>query len=1005
MHISKILKSSLLLPLLLATQPVQAWAIPTSGSEQDARTEKAENLKDDIRFSRDLARYRYFDLAVDWLAGIEKSGGLDAEAKTEVSLAKATISQMASEYALTREGRKAYYDDAVKHFDEAVKGMGAGTNRDKGNAVVEGFAKVLVNKGKFYTDELTRMKSDGADAALLLETRKVAEEAFREAVKTLNGAYADLSKASEELIDSDELESQYLSELALQALYRKGESYFYWALLYEPQDFNREDYLSKCIESLVDYMWEAGDETIFALYAYYFQGIAEWELGKIQPDQVSDHDEKALSSLRHIYSEYGIDVSQLKNLAEQDRIFVQGLMEKAYRGVADIYRTAAARIEATETLSDTDDLTELAESYGCVGDKPWMAKAPVFRPGLIKALRGGAIAVITDMIARFDAERLKLTEEGYSALLTKARTLHDAGNAPEALTIAKDVAENNENSLVGLAAQNLLSQLLQDTDEDAQPPSVLRLVADGAIAGSRWMEAVHALHGVIAASRTDEDRAKYLFQAWTDIGNCYRSMARNLEAALAFETGFDLAQAAGDSSAAGDLALEAYNAWDRRFRETKQDFDMQERNRVRGIVTSLGISGDIQFFVAREAFSNAEGMGNKDPEAQKKAYETAIDELAKVAESSAYYERSLVRLGRAHAGAGQLKKAIKTFDQLLQRIKDPKHAVGLDKKKAQQRRYAHAEAIYYKAGVLLTEEQFPEVLDTLEGYEAEFEDQVGYFPNVAFYRVRAKVGLGEWSAAEDLLSGMVSKYEGHATVPYATNSVATGYFTAYQQAGDKTSGEALDHLRRAAEYLDEYNRLTGYDSFQNLKNVADWFKEIGELARAEENYQRLIAKYGKKPNYTATIEKDVTPKLAEVLLKLHKFQEALPLWTRVYAANRKDRAVVRSYALCLGGWMDEKEDRGMWEYTEIPGAGQYQKAMDIWLELKEGVEAAGEKDSPHWWECMTNFVYCQYMLGKTNPQAKAGAIRLIANWKAVHPKLGGDPFDRRIKMLDRALAR
>ena len=70
-----------------------------------------------------------------------------------------------------------------------------------------------------------------------------------------------------------------------------------------------------------------------------------------------------------------------------------------------------------------------------------------------------------------------------------------------------------------------------------------------------------------------------------------------------------------------------------------------------------------------------------------------------------------------------------------------------------------------------------------------------------------------------------------------------------------------------------------------------------------------------------------------------------------------------------------------------------------------GIEDAGDKGTQAWWDCMTGFLYCQYMEGKTNPQAKKAALRMIANWKAVLPELGGDPFNRRIKMFERALSR
>lgn len=984
--------------------PVLAILMATPCAAATLDEQQSANLRDDIRFSRDLARYRFFDLAVDWLAEIEGSSRLDTDSKTEVSLAKATISRLASEYALTREGRKTYYDDAIKHYQEALDSMGTEMTQDKGESTVEGLAKVQVNKGKFYTDEIERLKADGLGDDKIREARSTAEEAFRGAVKTLNAAYSELADLASQMQanNTDEQQVQMITDLSLHALYRKGESYYYWALLYEMQDFNREDYLNKGVESLVDYIWEAGDESIFALYAYYFQGMAEWELGKVQPDQAASHDEKSLASLLHIVSEYGIDMGQLPALAEEERNFVLGLVERTYRGISEVYRAAASRFEASETLSDTDDLTSVAQGYQLVGDQKWMTKAPVFKPALVKSLRGAAIDLVGQLEERASAHRLKLSEEGHRALLAKARALVDAGSAPTALTIAKEVAQSNEGTLVGLEAQSLLGDLLEITDESAQPASVLRLVADGYIAESRWLDAVDALHGLVDSCRSEQDRADFLTAAWNDIGGCYQNEGRNLEAALAFESGFEAAKTIDDELAVGDLALGAYNAWDRRFRETRNDFDKQERNRVRQIVTSLGISGDIQFLVAKEAYSNAAAT-TKEPAARKKAFEDAVEELAAVAPSSSYYERALVYKARAEAGAGRTDDALKSFKTLLDRIENPDNAVGLDKKKAQQREYASAEAIFYRAEVLLDANKYDEVFDSLEGYEEKFENQAPYFPNVYYFRIRAKAGLDEFAAAEDLLGRMESNFEGHGTVPYAINQVATAFFKAYEAAEDKTTEEARTHLGKAAGYLSRYNQASGYGSFANLRNVADWYKELGELKLAEENYVRLMDKFGKKPEHRKTINGSIKKSLGEVLLELQKFQDALPLWSEVYAANRKDRNVVQKYALCLGGWLQETEDRNVFSYTEITGAGEYKEAMNIWIELKKGIEDAGDKGSDAWWECMTNYLYCQYMLSKTDPQQKRAANGLISNWEALHPDLGGDPWRRLIRKLKRAL--
>lgn len=957
--------------------------------------ESGENLTDDIRFSRDLARYRFFDLAVEWLAQIEKQSGLDEDNRIEVSLAKATISRLASENALTTDERKRYYDEAITHYQEAIEGMGKVMTSRKGESIVDGLSSVLLSKGQFYTDLIEQMKANEADAEVIKAARASAEEAYREVVKTLNTGYADLQQAA---LDTG---SNRLTDLAMFALYRKGESYYRWALLYEPQDFNREDYLVKCGESLLDYIWEAGEETIWVLWAYYYQGMAEYERGFVSPENAAKHDETALASLTHIFSDFGVDFEQLPTLADDARDFVLGLAEQSFRGVAMIYRNAASRIEASQTISDTDDITSMAQGYQVVGDKTWQIKGPVFKPALVAALRRGSIAMIEELEQRMAKHRLKPTPEGYRALLEKSRTLVDLGRGPEALEIVRNVAEKNERNLVGLEAQRLLGNLLDSTDEGSQPPSVLRLAMDGLLSEERWRDAVAIGHQLVNACESDEDKATYLTTAWKDIGGCYQVLSRFLEAAVAYEAGYEAARTINDEDARGELALEAYNAWDRRYRETKQDFDQRERNRVRDVVTRLGASSDIQFMVARESYSNA--TGEPDADKKKALYATAAVDLAKVDDTSNYYERALVLKARSEEGAGKPEDAIKTFDRLFERAGDV--GVAHSKKMTQQREIALAEAAFYKAGVLLDLGRFQDVLDALEGYESKHEKQAPFFANVAYYRIRAQIGLNQWDRAEQLLGSLEANYPKASTVGYAINAVAAGFYDAYRAHAEPDSEEALGLLRKAADYLSRYNKSSGYGSFTNVRNVADWYKKIGELNLAEESYKRLIDRFGKQPKYASTIDSKVKQDYAEVLLAQRNFQDAIPLWTEVYAANRKNRTVVRSYALCLGGWLEEEENRGLYTYTEIPGAGQYREAMDMWVELKKGLEDAGEKSTPGWWETVANYLYCNHMAAKQNPQLKAAGLKLIANYKALHPDLGGGLYKRTIDKLERSFQR
>ena len=958
------------------------------------------NLTDDIRFSRDLARYRYFDLAVNWLADIEKRGSLDADNRIEVALAKATISRLASEHALSIADRKRFYDEAVAHYQEAIDGMGKIMSPRKAEAIVDGLATVLLSKGQFYSDYIEILKSEEAGDDAVTEARSAAEEAYRDVVKTLNTAYSDLTDAAADAND----DAERLTYLSLFALYRKGESYYRWALLYPAQDFNREDYLVKCGETLVDYIWEAGDETIWALWAYYYQGMAEYQRGIISPENAARHDETALASLVHIFSDFGIDFKQLPSLGAGERDFVLGLAEKSYAGVTSLYRQAANRIEASQTITDTDDLTSVAQSYQVVGEKSWMAKPPVFRPALVQALRRGAIAQIDELEAKHAANRLRPTPEGYRAMLEKSRVLVDLGQGAVALEIVRNVAEKNERHLVGLEAQRLLGDLLDSTDEGSQPASVLRLALDGLISEERFIDALPVAHQLVRACEASEEDAKeYLTTAWKDIGGCYQILSRYLEAALAYEAGYDAARGLGDKDAQGDLALEGYNAWDRRYRETKQDFDKKERNRVRDLVTKLGASSDLQFLVARESYSNA--SGEKDPAKKKALYATAVTELSKVDDSSKYIERAMVLKARSQVGAEQPDEAIKTFDSLFTRAKNPKHGVAHSKTLAQQREIALAEAAFYKAGVLLSKDDFASVMTTLDSYESKHTGQAPFYPNVKYYRIRAQVGLGQWDTAETMLGELEAAHPKARTVGYAINAVAAGFYDAYRGHADSASEDAQALLRKAAGYLGRYNELGGYGSFTNLKNVADWSKEIGEFDTAIENYKRLIDRFGKQPKYAKTVEDKVKRNYAEVLLAKRSFQDAIPLWTEVYAANRKNREVVRSYARCLGGWLEATENRGLYTFTEVPGAGQYMEAMEKWFELKKGLEDATEKGSEGWWECIVNYLFCNYMAAKSEPQLKQAGLKLIDNYKALHPTLGGPDNKRKIQKLEQLLQR
>lgn len=985
---------SIVASFLTLTAVACTWTTSAGFAAEQTAEQKHQNLLDDIAYSRDIARYRYFDLAVEWLATIEKRPDLDAESKSEVLLAKATIARLASDYALTRAERQKYFDEGIKNYTDALASMDTTMNTRRGEAVVTGLASLLVSKGKFYSDDVATLRSQGK-LEEMKAARTTAEEAFKEAVKTLNAAVAELDGRSEDE-DLSEADKTKIQDLALFGRFHKGEAYYTWAMLYENQDFNREDYLKKTTEVLEEFIWSAGDENFFTVYAYYYMGMAEFELGRIDVDHAPEHDEKSLASLTHIFSESGIDFTKLGALGDDEREFVQEVAEKAYLGVCQLYRNAATRYEQSSTITDTDDLTEQARKYLVVKegdtDPAWKAGAPVFKPAIVTALRSAAV----DAIDRFEKQvadnKLTFGPMGHYARLEKARAMADRGDASGAMTLVKDVVEKNADNIVGYDGGILLAELSQESGSGSQPPSVLTLIAQGFVSDGKVPEAIAAYHQVIAACKDPEDAKKFGAPAWLQIGRGYDSVSRFLEASLAYEEGMAYAQKAADEESLAELATSAYSAWDRRFRETKDEFDQNQRNRVRKIVTDLNLSADLQYFTAREAYSNAGAM--KSGAERDAAFKAAQAEFQKVAEDSQYYERALVFQARCVAATKDVAGAIKIFEGLFARAKDPKFATALDKKKDYQRDIALAEATFYQADALLNVGRFDEVLKSLDGYETKYAKQSAFYSSVELYRLRALVGLKRFADAEALVSKMASQYPNDNNTTNAYAEIAKGYYAAFDAIKEPTDEKkALE--RKTADYFALHNERTGFASFTNLKNVALWYSDLGELKLAEDNFRRLFDKFGKNPAQQKEL-RDVKHSFAATLNRGDKFADAEPIWRDVFAFKSRDRGVVREFARCLGGYLREEGN----VYKEITGVGKFAEARELDVKLLKGIEDAGEKNSADYWQARVDYFFHLTMEGRQDPNAKEQAKKLFANWEALNPELGGEKTAKMLKRLN-----
>jgi hypothetical protein len=960
------------------------------------------NLSDDIAFARDLARYRYFDLAISWLDDLEKGGKFDAGGKSELGLARATIARIASQFAPKRDERKKYFDEAIGLYRTAIGDMQE-LDAEKGEDVIDGLCAALIDKGKFWADELLQLRANEAPDADLKTARANAEDAFKEAVKTLNQASDLLSQAAGGS-NVPAATVTRLEQLAQFALYRKGEAYYNWAATYDASEFSREDNLKKCIEAMNDYIWEAGNESIWAFWSSYYMGVAEFELSRGSAAknyaEFVPHHEKALAMLTHTFDpDGGVSLENVaeQGLAENELTFVLEVVERAYLSTAQVYRAAANNFEAMS--EEPKDLDKFAQMYAVYGDKEGQVKSPVDRPSLVVALRSAGVARIDELKARFQKHKFEFGDYGYRALLEQASLYVDLGAAGKGVGTVTEIAQKKSGTLVGLQAQAMLSQLLS-SDSGAQSAQVWHLSATGAFSESRWLDAIEDFHKCIASATTPEDQKEFAVDAWSKIGVCYLQVSRHLEAALAYEQGLEAARASGMDDLVAELAIDAYNAWSARFTQTKDPFDQGQRDRVRKIVTDLGASPDVQYFVARETFTNAQA--EKDAAKKKALYAQAEGEFSKVTDTSIYYERALVYLARCQDDAGNPDKAISTFETFFKRVDDP-NGIAPEGKRAKNREIARAEAVYYRAGVLLIDKKdFAAALKTLDGYEKTFPNQQPFFPLVQNFRVQCQVGLGKRAEAEAIVVAMLKDAPTHAATTSSLNQIATAYSEGARTARDaKNDADIESNIAKAAEYLGMHNEKTGFASFANLRYVADWHAELAELSRkkgddaardasygrAKENYARLLDKFGKNAAFAKTIETEVMAGYGKVLIGLQDFQTASPIWRKLYDANRRNQEAAENHAKCLGGWIEFSNRK----FLEITGTGQHKEAALVWADLRKALELANQKHTPGWWYVSTQLVYELYLSGKTNPADSKEALNIINNWKALLPELGGTP--------------
>jgi len=899
---------------------------------------------DEISFARNLARYRMFDLATEHIQRLEITEIPQAD-RLACLYARAFIEKVGGDHDSTTDGRLSLLKAAIGHYGEFLSKIGP----DHKNANdARGEAAACQRKlGRL----LAMLAGEGVDPAA---NRAAAETAFRDAIKQLNALFNARKKAWEAMPDEDPGDSNAdRSERspkdeakldAYDAIYELSATYYEWSQLYPENDLNRQDYLKKCLEQATEFLWDFSD-TFRAYEVNYYAGLANLGLGQL---------DAGMANL-----EYIIDDSKTGNgapkvidnnpdLPREYVAEVTAIVEKTYLELARTFNRQSK-------YGDTDKLmTRLEEYY-----KKYSA-------------RGAKRAALGEMF---------LLEVG----LARFRS----GN-PNGMKLLEEVAQRNPGNDVGQRAGELIAEAVRASSGAggavSLPPSTWITTATAARNQNKLLDAIDGFHnalGNLTQIGDENERSRIASECWYDIGNCYRTIGRNVEAALAFQEGLAVAsrRKESDEELVQRIGISWYNTLVSRFKETKNAGDRKSKDdALRKLASDYNVK-NTQYLVAKDEFEQARLVAADKREERAKAFAECAAKLAQIKADDSNYDRARILLARCEGEQGELDRkryeaALRTLDAFDAHARE--HEPPPDKARLVAREVSRTESVYYRSEYLLALGQHEKLLDALKSFEKDFAGQKAFFPEVNYRRLMALLALDRLADAEALFTEVSRQIEAGTIGPWR-DSAAFWLSRAYLAAADKETDAAKQRALRSrgAELMVTYCRMSAYNSYNNLNSAAEAYARVEEWAKAEETYRKLIEVFGKDAQYRESIDQRAKRSYAEALVQQKKFKEAEPLYGQLELLFPKDPGLLRDAARCYGGWVEIVDRKAV----EVPGSGNYRRAIELWDTLTErGFKKETQYETQGWYEAKYHTIFCRYRQKESDPSYLPQAQKLMDNF-------------------------
>lgn len=813
----------------------------------------------------------------------------------------------------------------------------------------------------------------------LFDSGMLSQEQKEERIQTAEPILTEALKSTNEVIiwwisiEDQDIKDGFQFTYYFPASFYRALIYFHWGVLYPEGSVEREDYLSQCISKLEEFAIEAGELSPAGLLAFRFMGDALVALGD---------------------PEFGVELF--------DFVILEGVPnnDTSQMSPAEVTRRRDAqqdaflsKIKAYQKLGRSADIQALGATF-----QQWV-----------------------------EDNRVKLNGSGYRMQLGLAENLIDQGDFGGAISIAKKVSDENDQSLLRLEADAVLGRAIAAAPETAKIDlQVLFQAGQGAFFSEKYGESAQMLRMLVNRLDNSDTAQEIGGQAYRFLARALEADGLALEAAVAYQAGYTAYSE--DEEAAESLA----SGWQRlaeRFRRAAPDdeyLDVFYNEALDAVTESTGggaphvlllRAADSEFNKARGLERDARGKAPNSPEGRAvlTAYDKAIAAYKRVPEGTDSYEKAFVQIGMCEYnkfawdnGAG--KRAIKIFEEYLNVIvPDPTKAPTTPKGK-KYRTDSIARADFYRGYTYRQEAlagnnaAWDKMLAAFDGFEERQSDQADQIGAVRTARAEAFLAQGKEADAIAQYELLVADGASEAWL----GSCAFKLYDHYRAQADNLADEEakLEAQKGAVKYLGIVNSNAASQQWPNLLAEARLHLAVGDLKSGSDLLESTIDNYGGKDGFTDTSLLYARLDLVDALLEQGVTGSAVGHVDALLAEAPKMLRVMQAAIKIKCGFPVYRNGR----VVQVPGEDTveaYETANDLLSELRQLAEADARNkgvsrfEHQPWWEARMQYAFLLYKWGRID--SSKSHQKLIESIERQAPDFGAAFVDSSIPAVFRWL--